>query len=343
MREKLVLIVFGLLLGGAVSAVAYPFLKGYLSAPDQITSFESVDDLRKAMLRRDQNDVKEDQSVSFRSIVAPHPSDLIMYDLVPGLDIKFQRAQVRTNSCGFRGPERTVNKAPGTYRIALLGDSFAFGWGVEYQDSFAQVLEDNLARALHGTPKVEVLNFGIPGYSTFQEVALFEEKALEFDPDAVLVFFVENDFGLPFFIRNLGNSADLLDATSFARKSWEKSDEAINQENARLLKLLNPNRALARLSRLTKQRGIDLYLAINPRKEWNTDRKKLTILNKNQRIKHLELREDFLRLFRAREIPESALSLSWDPHPSPIKHQILGELIAASMLPEIGENWITVD
>jgi hypothetical protein len=110
--------------------------------------------------------------VSLRAIVRSHPSDSIIYTLKPDLDLNFVRARVQTNSCGMRSPERPIVKPPGVYRIALLGDSFAFGWGVEQHETFAQKLEDVLNKRSRGHVKFEVLNFGVPGYSTFQEVAL---------------------------------------------------------------------------------------------------------------------------------------------------------------------------
>jgi hypothetical protein len=39
-----------------------------------------------------------------------------------------------------------------------------------------------------------------------KQVSLFEELGLDFNPDAVLLYFVQNDFGMPFFIRDLSGN-----------------------------------------------------------------------------------------------------------------------------------------
>ena len=100
---------------------------------------------------------------------------------------------ISINSQGRRDKEVSLKKPAGTYRIAILGDSVAFGARVEAKDDFATQLEWNLnarSELLH----YEVLNFGVPGYGTWQELAVLKEKALAYDPDLVILAFVMNDF-----------------------------------------------------------------------------------------------------------------------------------------------------
>jgi lysophospholipase L1-like esterase len=111
----------------------------------------------------------------------------LTYELVPGLDQPSHGARVVTNSEGLRDRERVRSKPPGTRRIAVLGDSFTFGYGVEGDAVWPAVLERLMS------PGVEVLNFGVGGYSTQDEAALLEHKALAFDPDLVLVGYTLND------------------------------------------------------------------------------------------------------------------------------------------------------
>src|SRR5690606_10532908 len=124
--------------------------------------------------------------VSLRDIIQPHESDAVMYELKPNTEVVFKRAKVKINSYGSRGPERPIQKPEGTYRVALLGDSFAFGWGVEQGDGFAQVLEDELNKIYKDSINIEVINFGTPGYSTLNEVEHFLINGWKFSPDAVL-------------------------------------------------------------------------------------------------------------------------------------------------------------
>src|SRR5437764_1246115 len=62
----------------------------------------------------------------------------------------------RSNSLGFRDRE-VPPKSPDRYRIAVIGDSFAWGQGVEERDRFSNLLEEFLG------PRYEVFNFGRPG------------------------------------------------------------------------------------------------------------------------------------------------------------------------------------
>lgn len=96
----------------------------------------------------------------------------LTYELVPGLDQQSHAARVVTDSEGLRDRERTRVKPPGTRRIAVLGDSFAFGYGVEGDAAWPAVLERLLP------PGDEVLDSGVGGHSTQDEAALREHKAL---------------------------------------------------------------------------------------------------------------------------------------------------------------------
>lgn len=100
---------------------------------------------------------------------------------------------ISINSQGRRDKEVPLKKPAGTYRIAILGDSVAFGARVEAKDDFATQLEWNLnarSQSLH----YEVLNFGVPGYGTWQELSALKEKTLAYNPDVVMLAFVMNDF-----------------------------------------------------------------------------------------------------------------------------------------------------
>jgi hypothetical protein len=90
-------------------------------------------------------------------------------------------ARYETNEYGMKnGPVRT-----GTRRIALLGDSFVEGFGLDNDRTAAHRLEELLG------PPYQVLNFGVSGYfSTIDEVALFDNFAKFFAPEVAVLFFV---------------------------------------------------------------------------------------------------------------------------------------------------------
>jgi lysophospholipase L1-like esterase len=88
--------------------------------------------------------------------------------------------EIRTNSHGYRDTEHTPARPPGKRRIVLLGDSFAMGWGVERQQMFSSLLERLV-------PDLEVINLGVAGYGTDQEVLTYESEGSRYETDWVLL------------------------------------------------------------------------------------------------------------------------------------------------------------
>lgn len=113
------------------------------------------------------------------------PDELLNYRLKPNLDVE----RVQTNSHGLRDPERPLAKPEGARRVLVLGDSFTFGSGpIDASDGFVRRLDAALGDA------VQVINAGVPGYSTVQEANWLERDGLAWEPDAIVVaFFVGND------------------------------------------------------------------------------------------------------------------------------------------------------
>jgi len=96
----------------------------------------------------------------------------------------------RINEYGFRGPDYPLDKPPGKQRVVLLGDSFTFGEGVRFEDTFGERLEQRLGR-----DHVEVLNLGVGGIDTIEEVSYLRHQGLRFQPDLVILVYVLNDAG----------------------------------------------------------------------------------------------------------------------------------------------------
>jgi lysophospholipase L1-like esterase/D-alanyl-lipoteichoic acid acyltransferase DltB (MBOAT superfamily) len=92
-----------------------------------------------------------------------------------------------TNRWGMRDRDYTKEKPPEVYRLALLGDSLSFGYGVGDEHVFEQRVEQRLNRpgAAAGV-KYEILNFASSGYGPYGRLQYLRLKAIEFEPDAVL-------------------------------------------------------------------------------------------------------------------------------------------------------------
>ena len=107
----------------------------------------------------------------------------------PG-DVRFSWT---TNSRGYRStPELAVPKPASTTRVLFIGDSFTFGQGVNDDQTFAAETGRRLKNLCPAT-RLEVVNAGVPGFSTSQELALLETEGLALEPDVVVLGFYAND------------------------------------------------------------------------------------------------------------------------------------------------------
>jgi lysophospholipase L1-like esterase len=114
------------------------------------------------------------------------------FELRP-LSVARAEVEYRVNGEGLRGPEVAAPKPGNVRRVAVLGDSIAFGYWVAEADSFPRQLEVLLNDARGAGPRVEVLNFAVPGYNLDQEIEVLRARALAFSPDLVIVAFCLND------------------------------------------------------------------------------------------------------------------------------------------------------
>ena len=104
-------------------------------------------------------------------------------------------AWTRINSHGYRDRERTLEKPTGVFRIAIVGDSITEARQVEPGETYAALLERrlNVSCPAYADRRIEVLNFGVAGYGTAQELLMLD-RVWPFEPDLiVLQFFARND------------------------------------------------------------------------------------------------------------------------------------------------------
>ena len=121
---------------------------------------------------------------------------LIGYELVPYFESDTSGPLLdfkgKANSLGFRDREHAIEKKRGVFRILVLGDSITQGLRIQNSsDIFTSVLERQMNT--EKTNDVEVINFGVNGYNTQQEVEILREKGLSFSPDLVILSYCVND------------------------------------------------------------------------------------------------------------------------------------------------------
>src|SRR5579862_3734294 len=127
-----------------------------------------------------------------------HIGNLVEYDRLLGWSHKksFSYEQVtpeyqtvlKYNSRGVRGrQDRGYTKPPNISRVVVLGDSFVDGATSQLEDRVTEVLESSLGSGY------EVINLGVVGYSTDQELLMLQTEGLKYQPDLVILAFYYND------------------------------------------------------------------------------------------------------------------------------------------------------
>ena len=203
----------------------------------------------------------------FSAVGFMQPDRLLGWARIPGEEGWYTvegRAYLRINAGGWRGPARSLEKPAGVTRIVVLGDSYTEGAQVAEDATFPSLLEHDLNRSLPG--RYEVLNFGVAGFGTGQELLVLEHYALRYAPDAVvLAFTTGNDVwdnsptlrrssDSPYF--RLDGDALVLD-TSFltsprylAQWSWRARTLRVLAEHCRIAQLARRARQGAQAARI---------------------------------------------------------------------------------------------
>jgi hypothetical protein len=131
---------------------------------------------------------------------APKPSTRIDFDGV--FETLSHPIVWQTNAEGFRD-DHDVGAPGERFRVATYGDSETFGWSVALDDTFQRRME-----AID--PRVEVLNFGVPGYQVINIRKQLERTLPVFQPDLAIYLVNKNDFNEPPQLTPLSNSHLLL-------------------------------------------------------------------------------------------------------------------------------------
>ncbi len=97
-----------------------------------------------------------------------------------------------TNNKGFRAEKDFDYKKPeGIIRILSLGDSHTQGYEVRQEFTFSSIIEKYLKARGNTT---EVINAGVSGFSTAEELLFLENEGIKYEPDFVVLGFYANDF-----------------------------------------------------------------------------------------------------------------------------------------------------
>lgn len=133
-----------------------------------------------------------------------HPDPTLLFALDRNVDTELARSyaydpsveqfHVRTDERGFRTPPFADAKPAGVTRIVALGDAVTFGAYVNDDQTYARQLAARLEAVAPG--RFEVINLGVPGYSSRQGLELLQRQVLALHPDVVLFAYGHADRAL---------------------------------------------------------------------------------------------------------------------------------------------------
>ncbi len=125
------------------------------------------------------------------------PDEYRGYVLTPRIEGWYRKegeSYVGINSDGLRDIEHSKQKPANTLRIAVVGDSYPEAFQVSLENAFWKVAENRLQNCLAlGGKTVEVINFGVSGYGTAQELITLQKQVWEYSPDVVLLAVTTNN------------------------------------------------------------------------------------------------------------------------------------------------------
>ncbi len=219
--------------------------------------------------------------------------------LIPGVSGWWKhegKGWVSVNKDGLRDKNYTKEKPENTFRIAVIGDSFAEAIQVNAEDTFWSLMENKLPQCRKfQNENVEVINFGVGDYGTAQEYMTLKHHVSQYSPDlVVLAVFTGNDIinnsktlspddrFSPFLIKKEGKYVLDLSFKETETYQWRNSftRKAIFStiNNSRILQLLNETRVAIKKNRQllgaeTESQSQDIlqYLDFTPELYKNTD------------------------------------------------------------------------
>ncbi len=251
-------------------------------------------------------------------------------ELIPSFVSTSRYGTISINRWGMRDKDYAEVPAPGTFRAVVLGASSVMGWGVGDGETFEALLEDRLNQAPLDArfSRVELLNFGIPGYQPPQQLVALE-RGLQFRPNAVV--FVATG-------RELRRSADYL--AEAVRKGLtmpepglqaivDKSGAKPDMDRATALKQLEPHSAeilrvvygsIAQKAKAQGAHPVWVFLPQVREGSWQEETPEAVRIATEAGFAIVNLED----VYRGQD-PAALRLAEWDDHPNVLGHQTVAQ------------------
>lgn len=263
-----------------------------------------------------------------------------------------ERPRSRMSDPDFRDPAFTLEAKADAFRIVVVGDSFAWGDGVHYEDAFPAKLESRLNEATPGVV-FEVINWSRPGWNTARQVRSLEENLEELRPHLLVLGFVLND-PEPTAREELNQLLSPVERRSPATgiSTWMFAKSRLyaliwtRLENRRTHRELSSfyrnlfsgeswetcRRALKRMRNLARKQEVRMVMTVFPVFDSPMDERYLyTDLHRQVSEEGASLRMpvlDLLDIYAGMDTRRLAVVPFSDPHPSEIAHRVAADAIS---------------
>ena len=272
-------------------------------------------------------------------------NDFIHREMIPGAVGQLCGTQATVNRWGMRDRDYSFVKPAATKRLALFGSSHEVGSGVRDEETFENIVEDELNGLVVDGHKerFEILNFSVGGYSMFEKLRLLEERAFDFKPDVVLFTVCTGD--RPFILEQLANVA-----SAGKRLPYEYLKQLFQQEyiDSELSSAMIQHRldshvtelyrwVFTRLGSECEQRGIQAFVIFRPAPLDGgyrdvVRRKELLDAASEAGVQVVDLNAAFDQV----EDRSTLVLADWDDHTNATGHRLLADELFKQLAPLVG-------
>ncbi len=173
------------------------------------------------------------------------------------------------NEHGYRGKAYGKEKPEDAFRIMSVGDAVTFGQGVKDNETYPAYLEKRLDKSSYSNETdFQVINYGFPAWNTRKEIQMFERHGVKYDPDLVILQYMENDAQnlskinelASKYYKNLSKRIDddrariISQRTAFDTERRQRMNKTIDEE----MEVVSPY--LERLDNLSEEKEFDVLL-----------------------------------------------------------------------------------
>jgi len=214
-----------------------------------------------------------DESKEFFSYLFTHSNySELVWELKPNYTSTFNNLldndsleviRVHINSFGYRGREIHYDAKDNETRVLVVGDSHAFGWGLEDDETFPVLLE-TLLNEKYEEKNWEIINLAVPGYDLNQKLSMLKIRGLKYDPDIVILQYDADDI-FPALLKiyldyksgNINNAHDLEVFQNKARNTFLMKNNITEIEKMQIIEPIN------RLKELEKNNNISQIIFLD--------------------------------------------------------------------------------